>query len=353
MVSFITAQHYIFIEAEGQQPFYLKRGGETFSSTGTGFIILSKIDQKEIDFIIGFPNRLYPEVSFKVDALHQDRGFALKMIDGKAWVLVDRLSSVVIAGGLVDKKQTTSEISKSSTGFAELLADATGDKTLLERVTTNSAPVEKNNSVNTKTKTNSVVSKTQSVPKQANKSNNKGIVRSYIQSDDSMLLRIVYFDKGVKDSWDTIVIDIEKKLSGTLSDSSLKSDGMPAFAPSITSISDLATLDSAKQKETTSVSVGCSNPIALPKDLKDLQRKMAKATSFEAQLDLATKAFNEKCFTTKQVKELGTFFWEEQNKLTFFGRLRKYVADPSLYGELEQSFLQEGSKKAFREMLNK
>jgi hypothetical protein len=112
-------------------------------------------------------------------------------------------------------------------------------------------------------------------------------------------------------------------------------------------------LDSLKQPLAIDIAVGCSNPVALPKELKELRKKLIKATSFEAQLALAAKAFNEKCFTTKQVKELGTIFWEEQNKLIFFTRLRKYVADPSLYGELEQSFLQEGSKKAFREMLNK
>jgi protease II len=84
-----------------------------------------------------------------------------------------------------------------------------------------------------------------------------------------------------------------------------------------------------------------------------LQRKITKATTIEEQLEIAVKAFNEKCFTTKQVKELGAIFWEEQNRLTFYTRIRNYVADPSLYGELEQSFLQEASKKAFRDMLKK
>ena len=84
-----------------------------------------------------------------------------------------------------------------------------------------------------------------------------------------------------------------------------------------------------------------------------MQRKITKATTIEEQLEIAVKAFNEKCFTTKQVKELGAIFWEEQNRLTFYTRIRNYVADPSLYGELEQSFLQEASKKAFRDMLKK
>jgi hypothetical protein len=89
-IPFLLAQHFVFIEAEGQQPFYLKKNGETYSSTGTGFIILSKLNTKDIEFVIGFPNNIFPEVAFKVKELTKDRGFYLKQAEGKVWVLVDR-----------------------------------------------------------------------------------------------------------------------------------------------------------------------------------------------------------------------------------------------------------------------
>ena len=131
IIPLLDAQHYVFIEAEGQQPFYLKKGGDTYSSSATGFIILSKINSKDIDFVIGFPNKLYPEVSFRILAVQQDRGFALRQLEGKGWVLVDRQNASVISGGVVDSRQPLSSATTSSVGFADLLADATGDKTLL------------------------------------------------------------------------------------------------------------------------------------------------------------------------------------------------------------------------------
>lgn len=349
--SFLHAQHYIFIEAEGQQPFYLKRGGETFSSTGSGFIILSKINQKEIDFIIGFPNKLYPEVAFKIAAIQQDRGFALKKIQGKDWALEDRQTLGLIKGGPVDEKAVSQSSAVSTAGFADLLAEATGDKSLLEKSTLITLPADKPVVSNNKPKPNSTVSKTPTATKQPSKSTSLGIVRSYIQSEDSSLLRIAYFEKGAKNNWDTIIVEIEKITKTPLVSKALVQDKLPNSPTTISPIVKEVALDSPKQTIALEIAVGCSNPIALPRDVKELQRKMNKASSFEVQLELATKAFNEKCFTTKQVKELGSLFWEEQNKLTFYSRLRKFVADPSLYGELEQSFLQEGSKKAFREML--
>jgi hypothetical protein len=353
VVSFLIAQQYLFIEAEGQQPFYLKRGGETLSSSGSGFIILSKLNQREIDVVIGFPNKIYPEVAFKIGPIQQDRGFALRQLEGKGWVLVDRQTSSLVLGGPVDIKTTAVAATSSSTGFANMLSDATGDKSLLEKTALITTPSEKPLTANAKTKSNTAQAKLPTPAKQASKAPALGIVRSYIQIDDSSLLRIAYFEKGAKNSWDTIIVEIEKKRKQPYITKPVAIDSTNEALSSKSSISNETIIDVPKQNVATELSVGCSLSIALPKDLRELQRKMAKAASFELQLDLATKAFNEKCYTTKQVKELGTIFWEEQNKLTFYSRIKKQVADPSLYGELEQTFIQEASKKAFRDMLKK
>jgi hypothetical protein len=348
----LFAQHYIFIEAEKQQPFYLKKNGETYSSTGKGFIILSKLNTTDIDFVIGFPNNLFPEVTFKVSGVVSDRGFFLKRAEGKGWVLLDRYSSELISSGQVAVKATNT-LTSSTTGFAELLVDATGDKTLLDRSSLVNVPTVKQATDNVKTKTTSTVAKSQAASKQINKPTGLGTIRSYIQSDDSLALKITYFEKGAKDNWDTIYVEIEKIVERTSSSPSVKMD-----------LNNGAVVNSAPQKKESmnviaaaeselNLPADCVNPIALPKDIRELQRRISRASSFDAQIDIAIKTLSEKCFTTKQVKELGTSFWDEQNRLIFFTRARKWVVDPALYGELEQSFLQEGSVNAFREMMKK
>lgn len=351
-ISNLFAQHYVFIEAEGQQPFYLKKNGETYSSTGTGFVILSKLNTKDIEFIIGFPNNLFPEVAFKVNGLVKDRGFFLKQTDGKGWVLVDRSNAELISGGLVAAK-TTSTSAPSSIGFAELLVDVTGDKTLVDRSSLITAPALKPATDNAKSKTTSSLNKSQAGPKQTNKPTGLGTIRSYIQSDDNLALKITYFEKGAKDNWDTIYVEIEKMLEKVAPSPVIKTD-----------LNDGAVVNVASQdKESNNVIAAsvsdlnppadCVNPIALPRDIRELQRRISRASTFDAQIDIAIKALSEKCYTTKQIKELGTSFWDEQNRLTFFTRAIKWVVDPALYGELEKSFLQEGSIKAFREMMKK
>lgn len=352
-VPFLLAQHYIFIEAEGQQPFYLKKSGETYSSTATGFIILSKLNAKDIEFIIGFPNNLFPEVAFKVNGLVKDRGFYLiKQTEGKGWVLLDRSNSELISGGMVQAKTIISS-SSSSTGFAELLADATGDKTLVDRSSLISTPAAKPVAANVKSKPTSTVAKGQTNPKQINKPAGLGVIRSYIQSDDSSSLRITYFEKGAKDNWDTVYVEIEKMLEKAVPRSLMQMDFNNNPVKSLESPEKKSVNVLPASSLSSSPSSDCINPIALPKDIRELQRKISRSSSFDEQIAIAVKSVSEKCYTTKQIKELGTSFLDEQNRLTFYARARKWVVDPALYSELEQSFLQESSIKAFREMMKK
>ena len=343
-LSFLDAQHYLFIEAEGRQPFYLKFGGAMLSSSAAGFIILSKIDKQDIDFIIGFPNKLYPEVGFKINKIQQDRGFLLKRVEGKGWVLVDRNNALITLGGPVDTRQSSMAISSVSSGFATLLAEATGDKSLLEKATLITMSEEKTASVSAKTKTAAVAKKTQP-PKKSS----LGVIRSYIELDDSLLKKIIYFDKGARDKWDTIEVEIDKTVEQPSTYQPKQLENIVPIASSQLTSSFETNLQN-KTKLDAAV-LGCVQPTALPKDIRELSRKISRLTDFKEQLAIATKAFSEKCFTVKQLSDLGALFEEEQMRLDFFMQLRKYISDPSLFGALEQSFLQESSKKVFREML--
>ncbi len=179
------------------------------------------------------------------------------------------------------------------------------------------------------------------------------MIRSYIQSDDSTALRIAYFDKGAKENWDTIYVEIERMLEKALPQPLVKTDSNRN--PEM----NLQNPEKASANPVTASSVNenivsdCVNPVALPKDIRELQRRISRSSTVDEQIALAIKSMSEKCYTTKQVKEVGTSFLEEQSRLTFYSKARKWVVDPALFGELEKSFLQEGSIKAFRDMMKK
>ncbi len=351
IISLLNAQHYLFIEADGQQPFYIKRGSEAYSSTASGFLILSKLTAKEIDFIIGFPNKLYPEVSFKVNGLDRDRGFLLKQDEGKGWVLIDRAGSGMIAGGAVTPQLFSAVSGNSSAGFADLLADATGDKSLLEKTSYTPTTPTKQVAVSPKTNSSGGPTKKPQSPQATPKPKSWGIIRSIVQSDDSTSIRIAFFEKNAKEKWDTILIEIEKPLMSIAPEKiEIDSSRSALRLEKKVNLSEQSLSPLSNTAENI-VSTECKNPVALPKDVKEVQRKMSKSSSSDEQIAIALKAMAERCFTTRQVKELGTVFWEEENRLLFFTTVRKWVSDPALYSELEQSLLQEGSKRSFREML--
>ncbi|MEY3577176.1 MAG: hypothetical protein RL394_759, partial [Bacteroidota bacterium] len=119
----LSAQHYIFIEADGQQPFYLKQGNATVSSSAAGFLILPKITASEMEFSIGFPKNIYPEVSFYINGTDRDRGFQLKLMEGQGWSLFDRTSLEVIKGESPKAALIEMQLPKKEEGsFAKLLA---------------------------------------------------------------------------------------------------------------------------------------------------------------------------------------------------------------------------------------
>ena len=351
-VNSALAQHYIFIEAEGQQPFYLKRNGETYSSNASGFIILSKITENVVDVIIGFPNRVYPEFVFKISGLEKDKGFRLKRAEKGNWVLLDHITQNLVLGKTIDQATAaTSDQAISSSSFAQLLSETTGDKTLLDK-SWSLAGQEK--STLTQVKTNSAPSPLKPVPVKPLISQSPTLtsIKAFIQSDNDNVKRIMYVEKGLKGKLDTIFVEIEKQNKETIKPLSFSEITNSMVEKDSTIKAPL------KQRETdiklsTNVVVGCTNPVAMPRDLSVLQRKMGRASSDQEQLEIIVSAFGQKCFTSKQAGELGSVFVDEQKRIELFAKIKNLVSDPALFGELEQTFLQPESIKVFRELLKK
>jgi hypothetical protein len=92
------AQHYIYIESEGQQPFYLKMAQKVYSSNASGFLVLSKLDGAVVSLNIGFPENIYPEIAFSINPGNQDRGYRLKLEDGVGWTLTQKGNGQQVGG---------------------------------------------------------------------------------------------------------------------------------------------------------------------------------------------------------------------------------------------------------------
>ena len=346
----LSAQHYIFIEADGQQPFYLKQGNTMLSSSAAGFLIIPKVTASEMEFSIGFPKNIYPEVSFYINGIDRDRGFQLKMMEGQAWSLFDRTSLEVIKGGVPKAAPIEMKLpQKEEGGFAKLLAVATDDQSLLVKI-------PKKDSVEKATPSKSI-SKVGSTA-----------ISISTQAEDADLKRLVYVEKTIKGGSDTIAVEIEKmkiveaaKPISQPQDSTVIAAAPKTFAsPSVSSDSiaqvSKPTINTDSAKATIQVSKAnsinvCDRPIADYKDIRALQKKLLGIKSDEDQRNYAVKVFGQKCFNTKQALEIGWFFVDEASRLQLFKALKPLIYDKAAFGNLEASFLKEENIISFRALV--
>ena len=123
--------HYIYIQSDNAQNFYIRKGGELISSSASGFVILPRIEPGQQEFLVGFPKNQFPEYQFAIEIKGKDRGFALKNFNEKGWGLFDLQSLDVIMGKKIEPKK---EETKTETGpltddpFSVILASAVGDQ---------------------------------------------------------------------------------------------------------------------------------------------------------------------------------------------------------------------------------
>ncbi|MBC9910319.1 DUF4476 domain-containing protein [Chitinophaga varians] len=73
-------QHYVYIQSEKGQPFYVKVNGQVLSSTERGYIILPKLESGTVPMSIGYAQSEGPaqEQKFHVRIAKNDQGFLLK-----------------------------------------------------------------------------------------------------------------------------------------------------------------------------------------------------------------------------------------------------------------------------------
>jgi hypothetical protein len=127
--------HYIYIQSDNQQNFYIRKGSEIISSSTSGFVILPKIAPGQQEFLVGFPKNLYPEYQFAIDIKGKDRGFALKNFNEKGWGLFDLQSLEVIMGKKIEPKKEEVKIEAgpmTEDPFSVILASAVGDQRIRE-----------------------------------------------------------------------------------------------------------------------------------------------------------------------------------------------------------------------------
>jgi hypothetical protein len=120
--------YFIYLQSDNSGPFYLKVGDKIYSSSASGYLILSNLVDSSYNFSIGFPSSK-SESKFMVPLEAKDKGFLIKNFDfGLGLFDLQRLT--VIRELKDDSPQNISYIRRNDV-FSSLLSKAAKDTSLL------------------------------------------------------------------------------------------------------------------------------------------------------------------------------------------------------------------------------
>lgn len=100
----VSAQqnHFIYLQSDNGQPFYVKLDKNVFSSSSTGYAIIPKLQKGDYDLTIGFPQNEFPTQKISVPVTN-DAGYALKNFGDKGWGLFNFQSMQTLMAGTKTK----------------------------------------------------------------------------------------------------------------------------------------------------------------------------------------------------------------------------------------------------------
>jgi hypothetical protein len=91
--------HFLYIQSDRDQPFYVRVAGQLLSSSTAGYLIVPGISSGELSLVIGFPKNEYPEQQFSVTlSSERDRGFLLKQTADNHFTLYDLIDFSMLQG---------------------------------------------------------------------------------------------------------------------------------------------------------------------------------------------------------------------------------------------------------------
>jgi len=362
--------HFIYIQSEGKQAFYVRTKEKIISSSETGYLIIPRLEQGQLSFTLGFPKNAWSSSVYNVEIENKDLGYQLKKIDSLTWALYNIQTSELLAPAETGK--ASNQIIQTSTDeFANILAEVSNTPSVKQKkiktdttetiVAKVEAPVQTESKVpsvepqNTQQAIDKPVVAVIETPdpvavtipaepekksKKTKSKSEKSIVKQDFSFLDSTGRSLTYTIKdGDKEEHVVVFISYEKPLV------------FPQPEPDTLLTSALEKPAVSELVQATEKPVVRCPETAEEKDFLKLRRKMTQEDNEEKMIEVAEKAFKDKCYSTDQIRYLAVLFINEDNRLAFIKMSVSYVADPASFGSLQQLFNTEKNVDAFKAII--
>lgn len=122
-------RHFIYIQSERSQPFYVKYKGKLLSSSERGYIILPELPAGTSSIAIGFAKNGGPEQQFQLRLGKNDQGFLLKQGEDNAYALYNLQTFSLIKAGAKQNALAENEVAQPEPAAADTGAKEAGADT--------------------------------------------------------------------------------------------------------------------------------------------------------------------------------------------------------------------------------
>lgn len=124
--------HFVYLQTENGQPFYVKLDNKVTSSSSAGYLILPKLSEGDYNISVGFPKKEFPEESFQILVDKDNKGFLLKNFGEKGWGLFNLQSYAIVMGNSSNNAPPTVR-NLQDDSFSKMLANVVKDSSILEK----------------------------------------------------------------------------------------------------------------------------------------------------------------------------------------------------------------------------
>jgi len=353
--------HFIYIESESSQPFYLKLNGRTLNSSGSGYLIVPRLTEGAYNFIIGFPNKQWPQQNVSLQVANKDAGYSLKNFGDQGWGLVNIQTLETFIGTQntnVPNAEIVEEPSQmQDNSFAGVLSTVINTPLVLPN------------------KRDSLITLQINLLKTIEASTGKQLIYVDKTTNGTDTISIILPSPKEEESIpESTPIAIEETSTVVVADSevnspSINTDTVVAPPPVI---KDNSTESLIKAGEGSTVEIktdaipavttdSISNPtlkkncinIATDNDFLKLRKKMAAEGSDESMIEVAKKNYKTKCYSTDQIKNLSVLFLKDEWKYKFFDESYQFTSDAENFKTLQSQLSDVYFIGRFQAMLQK
>lgn len=333
-------KHFIYIQAEEKQPFYVTINNKNYSSTVNGHLIIPRLKNGKYFFIAGFPKDKYAEQKFSCVIADKDLGFVLKQYGKDGWGLFNLITFTSTMANAADweKDKATNDTTKIDDDYTIVPTKTTPVQPATKKSVAESNDNKENSADKGTKKNNETTSANEQKP--VTKKQEDTVSSSEKTKETTTTVTILRtYQKGGAQGIDEVYVDYSSNPKDTIVIFIPTAEKVEAVqqAKPVTTIQAVDTSKSKNPGKAYQYNTSCVQ-MATESDFAKTRKLMSLETTDEKMIVSAKKSFSNKCYYVEQIRSLGLLFLSEQSKLKFFTMAKPFIYDRLNYASLETQF---------------